>query len=162
MKKTSAMAHSCLEELQKIAMGTNALSPAISAISRLKPAAAAAGVGGMPLLRQAENFRKPETAGTYKNLVRKARGAIQAPGTVATDTTPATPPMSLGKVGSAEKDSGWLDAIGEGLGKITNGGNFTGGTSGKGPSQGFLNFQKAQEAKKAIKPPMAQPSMSGR
>jgi hypothetical protein len=150
MKKTSAMAFACLDELQKIGMGANALSPAVSAISRLKPAAAAAGVGGMPLLRQAENFRKPETAGTYKNLVRKARGAVQAPGTVATDTTPATPPM--GKAASEEKDSGWLDSIGQALGKVNRGGNFAGGVSGKGPSQGFLDFQKQQAAKAVGKP----------
>ena len=56
---------------------------------------------------------------------------------------------------AAEKDSGWLDAIGEGLSKINRGGAFTGGTSKTGPSKGFLEYQKQQAAKRGgIKPGM--------
>jgi hypothetical protein len=55
-----------------------------------------------------------------------------------------------------EKDSGWIDAIGQAMGKVNRGGNFTGGTSAAGPSAGFQAFQKAQAAKAALPKPKIQ------
>lgn len=58
----------------------------------------------------------------------------------------------LQKIAAEEKDSGWIDSIGQAMGKINRGGNFTGGTSGKGPSAGFIKFQQQQAAQRAGKP----------
>ena len=60
-----------------------------------------------------------------------------------------------------QKISGVFDRIIQGVGDLTRGGNFVGGVSSKGPSEGFKKWQAAQEAlKKAPKPPV-RPPVSG-